>query len=184
MLVIQPQGTDFLRHAPGGEESKLGYAARDGTLMISLLRATKWPDATADLGRHTMPIALGGLHFETTQDQWNTSMAADALFSPPLRYHGAALPAPFRWQRLGSLNASWSAPSVTAANGYFIRLHETAGQPGTARLQLAHAAAGAELVDFREQALETLDVDSSGCIAVNYRPWQILTLQILRSTAP
>jgi len=98
-------------------ESKLGYAARDGTLSVSLLRASKWPDATADLGMHTMPLALGALHLETTEDHLSTSMAADALFSTPLLYEGAPRPALFQWHCLGSLNASWSAPSVAAEGG-------------------------------------------------------------------
>jgi len=105
-------------------------------------------------------------------------MSADALFSPPLLHRGAPLPGRFRWQHLGSLNASWCGPSVAETGGYFVRLHETAGRPGTARLQLADAAA-AELVDFREQPLAELDQDGEGVIGIPYRPWQILTLRIL-----
>ncbi|MEO2047582.1 MAG: glycoside hydrolase family 38 C-terminal domain-containing protein [Pirellulales bacterium] len=163
-------------------ESKLGYAARDGTLSISLLRSPMWPDATADLGVHTMPFALGRLHLETTNDQLSTSMAADALFSPPLLHRGVSLRALFHWQRLGSINASWCAPSVVESNAYFVRLHETAGRPGTAVLQLAHTAAGAELVDFLEQHLAELKVGRDGTIAIPYRPWQILTLRIYHAT--
>ena len=163
-------------------ESKLGFAARDGTLSLSLLRAPKWPDATADIGIHTMPFALGALQLETTDEHLSTSMAADALFSPPLVHRGAPLPALFCWQNLGSLNASWCAPSVAEQGAYFVRLHETAGRPGTAVLQLAHAAAGADLVDFREQRLAKLEIDCDGAVSISYRPWQILTLRVFRSS--
>jgi hypothetical protein len=129
-----------------------------------------------------MPFALGRLQLETTDDHLSTSMAADALFSPPLLHCGVPLPALFRWQRLGSLNASWCAPSVVEPDAYFVRLHETAGRPGTAVLQLAHAAAGADLVDFREQLLAELDIDMDGAVSIPYRPWQILTLRIFYAT--
>ncbi len=161
-------------------ESKLGYAAREGTLSLSLLRAPKWPDATADIGVHTMPFALGRLHLETTDDHLSTSMAADALFSTPLTHQGPSLPSLFRWQKLGSLNASWCAPSVAEPKAYFIRLHETAGRTGEATLQLAHDAASADLVDFREQPLADVESGEDGAITVAYRPWQILTLRIFR----
>ncbi|MGI9456331.1 MAG: glycoside hydrolase family 38 C-terminal domain-containing protein, partial [Aeoliella sp.] len=161
-------------------ESKLGYAARDGILSVSLLRATKWPDASADLGVHRMRIALGRLQLETTAENLSTSMAADDLFCAPLLHGGAPLPALFQWQRLGSLNASWAAPSFTNPDAYFIRLHETAGQTGTAILRLNHAAVTAALVDFQEQPIAALDVSAEQTIAIPYKPWQILTLQIIR----
>ena len=63
-------------------ESKLGYAARDGVLSVSLLRAPKWPDENADLGAHVIEFALGPLRHETNQQGLSTSMAADALFTP------------------------------------------------------------------------------------------------------
>jgi alpha-mannosidase len=163
-------------------ESKLGYAARDGFLSLSLLRSPKWPDATADLGVHTMPFALGRLQLETTDDHMSTSMTADSLFSPPLIHRGVPLRALFRWQKLDSLNASWCAPSVVEPDAYFVRLHETAGRPGTAVLQLAHAAANAEFVDFREQLMAELEIDVDGTVSIPYRPWQILTLRVFHAT--
>jgi alpha-mannosidase len=158
--------------------SKLGYAAREGVLSVSLLRAPKWPDANADLGTHTMPLAIGRLQLETNREHFSTSLAADALFSPPLVYRGVELPPRFEWEALGSLNASWCAPAATRDDAYFIRLHETAGRPGTAYLRLDHPVTSVELVDLHEQPLETLSLDEPGRVAIAYRPWQILTLLV------
>lgn len=159
-------------------ESKLGFAARDGVLSMSLLRSAKWPDAGADMGTHTIPFAIGRLQLETTEDHLSTSMSADALYSPALTYNSAPIPAKFQWLELGSLNASWCAPSVAEPGAYFLRLHETAGQHGTARLQLIDVAQKAEMVDFLEQSLDTMPIDAQGMIEIPYRPWQILTLRI------
>ena len=159
-------------------ESKLGYAARDGVLSLSLLRSAKWPDPNADMGTHTIPFAIGRLQLETTEAHLSTSMSADALFSPVLIYSGTPCPPKIHWQELGSLNASWCAPSATERNAYYLRLHETAGQHGTARLQLNDLAKKAEIIDMLEQPLDTASIDGQGMIAIAYRPWQILTLRI------
>lgn len=158
-------------------ESKLGYAARDGVLSMSLLRAPQWPAAEADRGRHNIAYAVGPVRLETTGDDLCTSMAADALFSPPLVYEGNALPGRFQWQQLGSLAASWCGPCEKHPRAYFIRLHETAGRGGVAVLELLHPAAGVDLIDWREQPLESLDLDGQP-VRVAYRPWQILTLRV------
>ena len=159
-------------------ESKLGYFARDGVLGVSLLRAPKWPDETADLGIHTTPFAIGRLGLQTTADGLSTAMAADALFTPPLVTYGKATASPFRWIDLGTLAASWCGPSQSEENGYFIRLHEIAGRPGTARLMIAHRVAKAELVDLLERPVETLSVHPNGTLEFAFRPGQILTLRI------
>lgn len=159
-------------------ESKLGYAARDGVLSLSLLRSTKWPDASADMGSHTIPFAMGRLQLQTTDAHLSTSMSADALFSPVLTYIGMPCPPRFHWHELGSLNASWCAPSATERSAYYLRLHETAGQHGTARLRLNDVAKKAEIINLLEQSLDTASIDGQGMIAIAYRPWQILTLRI------
>ena len=141
-------------------ESKLGYAARDGVLSLSLLRAPKWPDAYADMGSHQIRFAIGRLRLETTEQWFGTSLAADSLFSPPLRYDGPAIGGKFHWHTLGTLNASWCGPAAVDRGGYFLRLHEVAGQPGTARLRLSHPASHAALVDFRDETIATLGIDA------------------------
>ena len=152
-------------------ESKLGFAARDGVLSASLLRAATWPDATADVGKHIVPLAVGCLHVEAAQGHLTSSMSADALFHEPLVFRGPPIPPRFRWQDLETLNASWCAPSVTHSAAYFIRLHETAGRPGTARLQLLHASRSVRLVDFLERQVAELAVSADGMVEVPYRPW-------------
>lgn len=163
-------------------ESKLGFAARDGVLCLSLLRSAKWPDERADLGLHTMPFAIGRLQLECKAAHLSTSMAADAVFSPPVRYEGQLLSSPFEWHALGSLNASWCAPSTTNRGSYLIRLHETAGRQGTAQLQLNHAVSQVQLVDFFEKPLQALAVSSDGSVEIPYQPWSILTLHVGRDS--
>ncbi len=164
-------------------ESKLGYSARDGVLSLSLLRAPKWPDANADQGVHTMPFALGRLQLETNNTRQSTSLAADALFSPPLVYNGESLAAPFHWESLGTLNASWCAPSTTDPKACFLRLHETAGRAGKATLHLRSEVRSVESTDFHESTLKTLQVNADGSVFIPYSPWQIITVRLLNSEA-
>lgn len=176
--VIPDSGDDGLAIVA---ESKLGYAARDGVLSVSLLRGARWPDPDADRGHHTMRLALGRFRHAADSQNFSTSMAADALYSPPLRYTGQLHAGLFRWEALGTVNPSWCAPSSLHPDAYFIRLHETAGRSGVAELHLQHPVQQAEFVDLRERSLETLPVNANGRIAIPYRPWQILTVRIHRS---
>ncbi|MEL7087972.1 MAG: glycoside hydrolase family 38 C-terminal domain-containing protein, partial [Planctomycetota bacterium] len=49
-------------------EAKYGFTSRDGLLQVSLLKAPKFPDPNADLGRHRIRIALGQYQAETRGD--------------------------------------------------------------------------------------------------------------------
>ena len=161
-------------------ENKLGFSARDGVLSVSLLRAAKWPDATADLGQHTIRFAVGSLQLQTTDGHLNSSMAADSLFNRPVVYHERKIDPRFRWHDLKTLNASWCAPSRIQEDAYFFRLHETAGRKGVARLELAQSPRSIQLVDFLERTVAELTVDANRMVQVPYRPFQILTVRVCR----
>jgi alpha-mannosidase len=71
-------------------DSKYGYACHGNVLRLSLLRAPKMPDATADMGRHRVRYALfphaGG-------PQTGGVIPAAAAFNQPLRVHRSSAPA-------------------------------------------------------------------------------------------
>jgi alpha-mannosidase len=156
-------------------EAKFGFSCRDGDLGVSLLRAPKWPDATADIGRHHIRLALGRYEPRTSGDILNTASAADALFAPVIVAQGGrALPPPFAFEDLGSLTPSWVLPAESG--GYVIRLHETAGGRGVARLRLA-VPAPARLVDFLERTTGKVSA-SDGALLIPYGPYQVVSVLV------
>jgi alpha-mannosidase len=160
-------------------ESKLGYAARDGSLSITLLRSPKNPDETADMGTHSMPFAVGRYRKNCTEQDMSTVMAADHLFTPPLIAKTAPRNAPFTFENLASLSPSWTAPSETL-NGYFVRLHETAGGQGTAKMHFETSPKSVQLVDFFEKTMQVLKVKKDHSVTIPYAPYKILTVLVER----
>ena len=164
-------------------ESKLGFAARDGILALSLLRAPTWPDAEADRGHHIIRWCVGRYHASSDGVNHSTATDADQLFSPPVESSRAhRLTPPLRWIEMASLTPSWSAPSRVNDQAYIVRLHETAGGAGAAVIELATDAIRAELVDLRETVLDELPIESDRTVRLPFRPYQLLTLRITRNS--
>ena len=163
-------------------EAKYGFSCFDGELGVSLLKAARHPDPAADTGQHTIRFAVGR-HEPATRGSGpdavlSTACAADALFAPvPTTGSGAARPSPFVLEQPGSLCPAWVLPSETGS-GYVIRLHETAGRRGTAKLRLARPAEQVTLVDFREQKLGPPRPAVDRTYAVDYAPHQVVSVLV------
>ena len=159
-------------------EAKYGFSCRDGNLGVSLLRSPKAPDRDADMGTHHMRFAVGRHEPCTTAQTLGTAAAADALFAPVvIGRRGAAAPAPLDLESLGSLVPSWVTPAESGP-GFVLRLHETNGSAGIARLRLAHAPRAVEFVDFLERRVGRPDRVDRHTFALTYRPYQILSVRV------
>jgi alpha-mannosidase len=157
-------------------EAKYGFSCRDGNLGLSLLRSPKSPDGTADMGPHRIRFALGSFEPRTGEGVLSTAACAEALYAPVLVTRGAAVKPPFAVEEPGSLVASWVLPCADS-KGFVIRLHETAGSPGTAVLRLAKPGQ-VDLVDFLERPIGHVAKRRDGSFALDYRPYQILSVRI------
>ncbi|MDE0628929.1 MAG: glycosyl hydrolase-related protein, partial [Bryobacterales bacterium] len=125
------------------------------------------------VGRHE-PATLGS----GPDAVLSTACAADALFAPvPTTGSGAPRTSPFVLDRPGSLCPAWVLPSETGS-GYVIRLHETAGRRGTARLRLVRPAGEVTLVDFREQELGAPRQIDEATYAIDYAPYQVVSILV------
>lgn len=158
-------------------EAKFGFSCREGNLGLSLLRSPKEPDPTADMGVHRIRFAIGRHEPAWRDGIANTASAAEALFAPLLLGRGLPSAPLFAWQHLGGLVPSWALPSADG-RGYVLRLHETAGGSGTARISFAAPPRGVELVDLRERRLAPVPAIRRGEIAIPYAPYQILSLRV------
>ena len=161
-------------------EAKYGFSCHRGDLGVSLLKAARHPDPSADLGRHTIRFALGRHCTVSEPRAPSTACAADALYTPlVVAEAGAPRQSPFRFDELGSLCPSWVLPSESGP-GFVVRLHETAGAAGTAVLRLAAAARSVTLVDFREQELAAAESVAEATYAIPYGPYQVVSVLVRR----
>jgi alpha-mannosidase len=166
-------------------EAKYGFSPQGGTLGLSLLRSPTYPDATADQGHHTLHFALGSFSPVSHERQLNPAMAAELLFAPPLPCSAShptrsALRA-FHLGDLGSLAPSAIKPAEDG-DGFILRLHETVGRPGTITITSPLPCSQITLVDILEAPLDGAAThpvpDAHGGFAIDYRPYQILSLRI------
>jgi len=135
-------------------EAKYGFSCRDGTLGVSLLRSPvvtgmggqygqlfppgirrgKPRPTHSDQGRHLIRMALS-FHSSSGSRECLAPALADLLFTPPLSYAGGAISDSGYLGMEGgdSLVPSWAKPAADG-NGWILRLHETMGHRGTARI--------------------------------------------------
>ena len=159
-------------------EAKSGFSCRDGNLGVTLLRSPKEPDPTADMGTHRVRFAIGRHETHTTGDILSTAAAADALFTPLVVCTGATpLPAPFTMENLGTLVPSWVMPAEQS-DGFILRLHETNGSAGTARLRLYTAPRAVDLVDFLEHRNGRVTRVDRHTYEIAYRPYHVLSVRV------
>lgn len=174
-------------------EAKYGVSCRDGNLGLTLLRTQKHvgfedhgraypaqlsrlgPPATVytDLGRHTIPLALG-CYDATALRAEQPAVLAETLFTPAVAYTGRPMASAFQGLTGGdTLIPHWAQPQ--GRDRWVLRLHEVGGQRGTARLRLAPGWT-ARPVNLLGAA--TAAPLRAGRLA--FAPYQIVSLQLTR----
>ena len=151
-------------------------------LEISLLRAPKWPDYNADLGRQEFTYAIQP-HGQPLEDSGVQSEAAQ-LNRPPACYLGleapAALGLPFTLEGEGfTLEV---VKRGEKSDDLYLRLVESHGKHAKGALRLAPGApvgkvAVSDAMEWNE--LEALPLQEGRC-AFSLHPYQILTLKLSR----
>jgi len=126
----------------------------------------------SDIGRHQIGIAIGHYHADLPRAEQPAALA-DLLYTPPVAYEGGAVECGLLGLDGGdSLQPAWVKP--LADGSFVLRLHETLGQRGTARLLLreGHKATAVDLLE------QPTGADVSGGIV--YGPYQLLSVRIAR----
>lgn len=129
-------------------EAKFGFTVRDGSVGVSLVRSALVTEADlhpqirttpdrprhSDLGEHVIEMAIG-LHASGRGAADHPAALADTLFTPCIHYVGASISAGLAGiETSPTVVAAWAKP--LAAHSWVLRLHETSGQAGFARLRL------------------------------------------------
>ncbi|WP_217595900.1 alpha-mannosidase [Cohnella sp. GbtcB17] len=162
-------------------DCKYGYDVQGTTIRLSLLRAPKWPDITADLGEHEFTYSL-----YPHEGDWRTAHtlrraaelnAEDVVVladrqSGSLPATGALLPFVSEHVVLDSVKPAEDG------DGIVLRLYESSGGRGCAALNWPRPFARAVLSDALEANGDALEAED-GRIELAFAPFEIKTVKLL-----
>lgn len=156
-------------------DSKYGHACHGNVLRLSLLRAPKIPDATADMGRHRFRYALFP---HAHGPQLGGVIPESAVFNQPLQiFCGALRAAPAGFFSVD--NPAVVLDTIKKAedsDAVVVRLYESHGAPQTARLRLPSKIASARRVNLLEADGAALAAEGDG-IVLDLRPFELVTIK-------
>ena len=157
-------------------DSKYGYACLGNVLTLSLLRAPKSPDATADMGRHRFRYALFPHAYGP---QLGGVIPEAAAFNHPLQVFATS--AEPRLESFFSVdNPAVVIDTVKKAedsNDLILRLYESHGAHQSAHLKTALPLQKISRVDLLEDNAQPMRANASG-VKLKLRPFEVLTLKI------
>lgn len=177
-------------------EAKYGFSARDGELTISLLRGARITGCDdqryaappglsrhqpaspyTDQGKHVIRLAVAG-YSAVAATAPHPAALADTLFTAPLVYRGPACSAGLLGlTEAPSLIPAWAQPLDDRA--WLLRLHEVAGEQGTATLRLAPG-----------WTAQRCGLDGSSPTPIRagtqlaYRPYEIVSVRLTLNARP
>jgi alpha-mannosidase len=154
-------------------DSRYGYSAFGGTLRISLLRAPKQPDPTADMGEHVFAYAIVP-HADGWQDGGVVGEAR--AFNAPLRWGAAARGGP--WAEVDAPGLVLDTVKLAEdSEALLLRLYEAHGGRGRARIRLGLAFTRARRSNILEDDVGAMEIEGD-TILLDFDPWEIVTLLV------
>ncbi len=146
------------------------------TVRLSLVRAPRVPDPEADQGRHHFTYSL--LPGASIED----AVAEGYALNLPLRVADAAgAPEPVVSVDGDGVTVEAVKLADDESGDVVVRLYESRGGRASGVLRTGFPLAGAHITDLLERPLQPADTDGEGAIAVELRPFQILTLRLERA---
>lgn len=157
-------------------ESKYGYSTFGSTLRLSLLRAPRHPDPTADLGHHHFAYAI-----MPHPGDWRTAgvVAQAHCFNStliPTKISDQFPPVSFAHIDDSNLVLD-TIKKAEDDDSLILRLYECHGARGVARLRLGFPASAACFCDVLERETAPAPIHDTA-IDVPYSPFKILTLKV------
>jgi alpha-mannosidase len=161
-------------------DSKYGYACHGNVVRLSLLRASKSPDAHADMGTHRFRYALlphaGG-------PQPGGVIPAAAAFNQPLRVFETAVEP--RSHGFFSLdNEAVVIDTVKTSedgDGIIVRLYESHGAHQATTIALNRTVKKATRVNLLEEGGKTIPIGQGNKLKLAFKPFEIVTLRLKTS---
>lgn len=162
-------------------DCKYGYDIKENVMRLTLLRAPKWPDDAADMGRHAFVYSLyphphdwRGAHVVRRAMELNHPVQA-----VPCDPHDGKLPPEHAF--IGFESDHVVLDTIKPAedgDGTVLRLYESAGGRETVRIRWPDAAARVTVTNLVEEpAGESVEADR-GSFELAFRPFEIKTVKI------
>ncbi|MFD1138457.1 alpha-mannosidase [Paenibacillus urinalis] len=161
-------------------DCKYGYDIQDSTIRLSLLRAPKWPDDSADLGEHHFTYSL-----YPHEGDWRSGHTVRQ--AAELNTEVSVLAAERRAARLASTGSFIELDSShvildtvkpsESGEGFVLRLYESAGGREDIQLKWPYPVAEAYLSNALEEKLSPLSMEE-GEIKLAFAPYEIKTVLI------
>lgn len=170
-------GHDVTRPGPGDAR-----AAGATTVRLSLVRAPRYPDPETDQGRHVMHYALvcGAGIDDAVREGYRINL-------PRRRLHGDGPVRPLVSVDGGGAVVEAVKLADDRSGDVVVRLYESLGGRGRARVRPGFTLAGAEVVDLLERpdpeiaALAPHTLAEDGTVQVDLSPFQVVTLRLRRA---
>jgi alpha-mannosidase len=162
-------------------DGRYGHSVFDGGIRVSLLRAARYPDPTADRGRHRVTLSIlphgPGLHEVLAE--------AEAL-NMPLRVVPGAVTA---GSNAGVVTVGHPGVQLSAvkladdgSGDLVVRLHEALGDRSQVSISTPRAITGAARCTLLEEPIATTEA-LDGIVTLTLRPFELVTLRLTHSTA-
>ncbi len=147
-------------------DSKYGHRAKNGLLSLNLLRASTFPDKTADRGSHRFTYAFCPF---PADDLGKVVREGYRLNNPLLMTDGIEFASVAATDEPGVIVET--IKPAENGDGIVIRLYESLGLPTTTALRVAMPHSGARLTDLLENPIASADLDR-----LDFGPFEIVTI--------
>jgi alpha-mannosidase len=159
-------------------DGRYGHGLFDGRVRVSLARAARYPDPTADRGSHAVNLALlphaAGLSDVVDEAQ---------RFTMPLRIvegRAATVPSPIVTIAGRGVEVDAVKLADDDSEDLIVRLHEAVGSRTRITLRCDRRVAAASLCNLLEEPHAGLEVGDGIC-ALTVRPFEIVTVRLTRA---
>jgi alpha-mannosidase len=144
------------------------------TVRLSVVRAPRCPDPSADQGKHVLTYSLlpGASISDTVGEGY-------ALNLPVRVVQGSTTPAPLITVDSPAVTVEAVKLADDESGDVVVRLYEALGGRAEATVRASFTISGAEVTDLLERRLDTAEVTSEG-VGVSLRPFQVLSLRLKR----
>jgi alpha-mannosidase len=161
-------------------DAKYGYDIKGSTMRLSLLRSPKWPDPTADRGRHRIAYALYPHRGRVLSSM---TVRRGYEFNNPLETiltdrHAGTLPAPLSFAHLDPPDlVLTSIKKAEDSDAWIVQWYDAGGNGANAVLQLPRPPVRAVLSNFLEHDGTALPVQGKNLV-LQTKPKSVVTVKV------
>ncbi|MCR2820069.1 alpha-mannosidase [Lederbergia panacisoli] len=161
-------------------DSKYGYDVKGNVLRLSLLRAPKWPDPTADIGTHQFTYSLyphlgNSQAANVTREGYELNHEVSVLKT---RAHKGTLPNHHSFIKTDAQAVVIdTVKHAEDQSGFIFRLYESSGGREQVNLQLEESIGTVEETNLLEESIANMKVENNQ-ISIDCKPFEVKTVRV------